>query len=182
MEYYRFDEYEITIPKIFGVIPKSIEINQSRRLWSDEEFMKDAKSKISADDYQIFCDLYGFTKQNSDKMVFGTGKLNGSFTYKFKDPRAVVGLVSVFTVYTNGIIQFRFSNIKDHIGDENCILFNSKLSETITSKRWDNKEILADKGFGPSLDLKTAFPGKEVLEAFKSMTLEYVNQVKEQIK
>ena len=180
LEYYRFDEYEITIPKIFGVVNKSVGPQQARRLWSDVTFLEDAKNNTSEKGFQYLRDLYEFTEKNADKMEFGTGKVKGSFTYKFKDSRVSSGYVSIFTVYTNGLIQFRFANIKERIGDDNCILYAARLSKIISAKRWDDKEVLTLKEFGPTLELEKAFPEGEVLEAFKSMILEYVNQIKEQ--
>jgi len=108
----------------------------------------------------------------------GTGKETGSITYKFKDPRSKSGLVSVFTVYSDGFIQFRFANIKNRIGDKYSKIFDSMLSNIIHSKNWNENDVIGGKGFGPRMPLTEAFPSKEVLNSFKTTVLDFVERVK----
>ena len=45
LEYYRFKEYEITIPKLFGIgAKKKVTGSVKTRLWDEESFMKELKS------------------------------------------------------------------------------------------------------------------------------------------
>jgi hypothetical protein len=182
LEYYKYEELEITIPKIFGIVPKKTNSFSPRKPWSKEEFLMNAENRISdAMGYEILSDLYNFTEKNADKIELGTGTGRGSFTFKFSDERATSGFVSIFTIYSDGNIQFRFANIKKRVGEGNSLLFNSKLKKVIPIITWGEKEIINSKSSSPSLELRKAFPKNENLDSFKSMVLEYIKEVKSQL-
>jgi hypothetical protein len=179
LEYYKYEDLEITIPKIFGVVTKKPESTSTRKTWSTENFLEDAKNRIADDkSFKILSEIYNFTASKADKIEFGTGAGKGSFTYKFKDTRAKSGFVSILTIYSDGTIQFRFPNIKARIGEGNCILFYSKLKNVIPNITWEEKEVVSGKGWGLSLELGKAFPQEKDLDSFKSMVLEYIKEVK----
>ena len=114
LEYYKFEEYEIVIPKLFGGVEKVIGVGKSRKTWTKSGFIQDSKERIQNQyAYQLLIDIYDFAEKKADLLEFGTGKGTGSITFKFKDLRSKSGLVSVFTVYSDGRIQFRFANIKE---------------------------------------------------------------------
>lgn len=184
LEYYKFEEYEIIIPKLFGgEIKKVIETGETRKTWTKDTLFQDAKEQIQTEyGYELLTDIYDFTEKKADLLELGTGKETGSITFKFKDPRSKSGLVSVFTVYSDGFIQFRFTNIKKRIGDKYSKIYDSMLSKTIHNKNWDDDDVISGKSFGPRILLEEAFPKREVLESFKSTVLEFVSLAKKDSK
>lgn len=117
-------------------------------------------------------------------MYLGTGKA-GSFTFKIKDSRSVSGLVSIFTIWlTNWLkeedsaLQLAFGPVKTGLGDTIVESFWEKFSKLeFVKKKWDKVKLI--NGHSPSISLKEAFPNKESLELFKSLVLEFVNEVRE---
>jgi hypothetical protein len=103
LEYYKFNEYEITIPKIFGVEVKKNIKNYSgglRKFWSKEEFLRDAKEKDNGESYKKIINLLEFSEKYAAKVAFGTGA-SGVFSHKIKTPN---GEGTLFSVYSNGEI------------------------------------------------------------------------------
>jgi hypothetical protein len=172
MEYYKYEEYEIMVPKIFGVEVKKIigSTSPGKKIWSKEEFLQDAKNKINDEQVSLLLgDFYEFTEKNADILEFGTGRETGSITYKFKDPRSKSGLVSLITIYSTGGTHIRSSNIKRCIGEK-----YSKLIESALSKEFAIKNFEKSKPFGQIC------PNKEKLERLKAIIIEFVNQAKKE--
>lgn len=172
------------VPRVIGLTAKAEAAKgkrppNERKTWDKNLLFEDVKARIE-DKYSLdlFSDLYDFTDKEPGLLELGTGKETGSITYKFKDPRSKSGLVSVFTVYSDGFIQFRFTNIKNRIGDKYSKIFDSMLSNIIHSKNWNENDVIGGKGFGPRMPLTEAFPSKEVLNSFKTTVLDFVERVK----
>jgi hypothetical protein len=170
------------VPRVIGLTAKAEAAKGKRppierKEWDTDSFIKDSKERIQNQyAYQLLIDIYDFAKK-ADLLEFGTGKGTGSITFKFKDLRAKSGLVSVFTVYSDGRIQFRFANIRNRIGDKNTEIFNTMLAKIIHNKYWDENDARTGK-ISPTILLEEAFPKKESLESFKSTVLEFVNLAK----
>jgi hypothetical protein len=179
LEYYKYEEYEIMIPKIFGVeVKKNVKTSSdsSRKTWSKDDFINDARNKIKDDEvFNIISELYDFIEKNADKLSFGSGAESGSVTFKFEDSRARSGYVSIFTVWSGGTIVFRFANIKDRIGDKYVNLYYQKLKNALPSKKW-NENVL--KGYGLRFFVKELFSDKNAMKSFKNTVMEYVKEIK----
>ena len=81
MEYYKFNEYEIMIPKIFGVeVKKSIGVKKlgSRRVWNEHDYLEQVREKLGKDGSKLI-DIYNLFKRTADSIRWGTGNVNGSF-------------------------------------------------------------------------------------------------------
>jgi len=77
MEYYKFEKYEIVIPKLFGVeVKKSMSTSGSRvmKAWTPDEFLLDAKNRLTREQYKSVEKLFNFSTQNSDDIVLGKGQ------------------------------------------------------------------------------------------------------------
>lgn len=99
LEYYKFNDYEIIIPKIFGVeVKKNIKSGDVKQEWTKEEFLRDVKEKNGEKNFEIINDLLEFSQKNADKVRYGKGK-DGVFLYKIKTSQ---GDRTVFSVYSNG--------------------------------------------------------------------------------
>lgn len=75
LEYYKFNDYEIMIPKMFGVeVKKNIKSSGSnRRKWTREDFLLDARNKCNPDVYKQVQNIFEFSQKHFDKLMYGTG-------------------------------------------------------------------------------------------------------------
>ena len=174
MEYYKFDKYEIMIPKLFGAEGKS-EGPQSTR-WTDQEFLTDAKDKINdGNNYKIFYELYEFITKNADVAVFGKGSEAGTFTFKIRDERAKSGLVAIFTLTTFGNVWLRVGNIRGNLGHEYAKLYFDKLKNILPIGLLKEEHLAKSR---PKFPLNKLFKDEETIKRFKDATMEYVREVK----
>jgi len=117
LEYYKFEEYEIMIPKLFGVeVKKNIGVSSSsqRKQWDEQSFIEQTKKELTNQADKII-NLYQYFKQNADKINWGTGYTHGSFSPVFNNLNETIG---PFTVYSDGKIQLKFGWILAHTPKE----------------------------------------------------------------
>lgn len=77
MEYYKFEKYEIMIPKLFGVeVKKSLSSSGSRvmKTWTPDDFLLDAKNRLAAEQYKALEKIFNFSVQNSNDLILGKGQ------------------------------------------------------------------------------------------------------------
>ena len=176
MEYYKFESYEIMIPKLFGVEVKKNIGRRESKVWTDENFLADAREKIKSDNtYKTLSELYNFTKDKADVADFGKGSEGGSLTFKFKDSRAKSGIVSIFTLRTFGFIWLRFGNIRNQLGHEYAKWYFDKLKSIFPAHSWKD-EILA--GNRPRFSLNKLFIDEKQIKHFEDATIEFIMEVK----
>ncbi len=112
LEYYRHEEHEIIIPKIFGAeVKKDVAVSSAsgpRRKWTEESLLADAKQKLSSEEYAAFKRIYEFSKQNADEVRLGTGAY-GSFSPIFTK----LSTKSLFTLTADRRLSFNFEWIAD---------------------------------------------------------------------
>jgi hypothetical protein len=75
-DFYRHEEQEIIIPRIYGVeVKKTVSStgHSKRRTWTENEILADAKLKLSAEQFHAYHKLFEFCKENADQINFGTG-------------------------------------------------------------------------------------------------------------
>jgi len=113
LEYYKYEDYEILIPKLFGAeVKKDIGTQTStsqRRKWNEEEFFNEVNSKLEKKYAEAIKKLYDFSKQKSDEIAWGTGPIRGSFNPKFYK----VSTRSPFSVFTDGKLGINFGWLND---------------------------------------------------------------------
>lgn len=113
LEYYKFEEYEIMIPKIFGVeVRKEVGVSSSigRRKWDETSFFEDAKLKLKDKQLGAVKELYDFSKATADQITWGTGATRSSFNVKFSD----LSNKSLYTVYSDGRLAINFGWLNDN--------------------------------------------------------------------
>lgn len=181
LEYYKFQEYEIMIPKMFGVEVKknigSSSIN-SRFVWTKDGILGLINGTLDENIKSILLDIYNFTEKHADLMEMGTGK-SGSFTFKFNDLRSKSGIVSVFSIYFDGdesSIQFTFGNIKKRLGEDYSKRFYEKLLKFEFMNGLNKEDLI--KGYSPGIYIKEIFKNKDLLKHFKEAILEFIKEVK----
>jgi len=83
LEYYKYQDYEIMIPKLYGSeIKKEIGVSKNigaGKKWDEESFFEDAEKKLKESDLKSIKILYEFSKGNADKIRWGKGTVRGSF-------------------------------------------------------------------------------------------------------
>ena len=113
-EYYKYDTYEIIIPKIFGTeVKKDIAVSSSsseRKKWTEESLLEDARNNYSEEEYAAFKKIYDFSKKKADEVKFGTGSSYGSFNPVFKK----ICQRSLYTLGTDGRLSFNFEWIRNN--------------------------------------------------------------------
>lgn len=126
-EYYKFDDYQITIPKLYGAEIKSRSDKSSgtRRKWDESSFFKDVKEKLDEKQSQSVHKLYEFSKKTADDVPFGSGTDNGSFNPRFLK----IGGRSLYTVWSNGNLTLNFPWFPE---TENGERFCSKFKESMS--------------------------------------------------
>lgn len=113
LEYYRYEDYEIMIPRLYGAeTKKSMDVRGSgiRKKWDEQSFFTDASSRLTEEQLQTLRKVYDFSKKFADEMSWGTGTQKGSFNPIFTKicPR------SLYTVYSTGRLNFNFLWMKDN--------------------------------------------------------------------
>jgi len=143
MEYYKFEKYEIMIPKLFGVeVKKSItQYSGQRKRWDSKLFLEDAKQKLIGKQFEAVEKLVNFFSNNANDINWGTGGGQGSINpifNVFNEQRKVVGLTS------NGKIGFHFGWAKRDASSKQIEYLNifkerlNKLGLKISEEKYDH--------------------------------------------
>ncbi|MDP3696469.1 MAG: hypothetical protein Q8R55_00370 [Candidatus Taylorbacteria bacterium] len=106
IEYYKHENSEIMIPKLFGAeVKKDIAIGSSsaRRRQTEEMVLEEAKQKLNDQEYTWFKQIFDFSKANADKINLGTGSY-GTFSPVFRK----LSSKSLYTVGTDKRLSFNF--------------------------------------------------------------------------
>ncbi len=107
LEYYKHDEFEIIIPKIFGVEVKknikSLVSGNSRKQWNEDEFIAQTKELLTLDSKKIIT-FYRYFVDVSDKINWGSGKIDGSFAPIFNK---LSKTTAPFSLFANGDIMIK---------------------------------------------------------------------------
>lgn len=118
MEYYKFEKYEIMIPKLFGVeVKKSMASNASgspRKKWDEQGFFEEIKKVFSGNNLEAIYKLYNFSKKSADEIHWGTGVNQSSFSARFNK----LGNRPLFVIYSDGKLKMSIEYPKREAGQE----------------------------------------------------------------
>lgn len=130
LEYYKHDEYEIMIPKLYGAeVKKDIAVASSlseRRKWDESSMIQNFKESYPDEAFLAFQKIYGFCEENADQINLGTGRY-ASFSPIFLK----LNKKSLFTVSSDGRLALNFEWLAKE---------NSESADTL-------KEIAESAGF-----------------------------------
>ncbi|MFA6919242.1 MAG: hypothetical protein WC244_04035 [Patescibacteria group bacterium] len=104
MEYYKYEQYEIMIPKLFGLeVKKNISntSNSPRKKWDEEGFFEEAKKVLSGNDLETIIKLFNFSKESADEIKWGTGVNQSSFSVRFHK----LGNKPLFVISSDGKLK-----------------------------------------------------------------------------
>ncbi len=109
LEHYKYETFEITIPKLFGSeIKKEIAKKAGfsrRRTWNESSFFEEVNSKLNDNDANTIKSLFNYLSENSDQIRWGTGSIKGSFNPIFLK----VGPKSMLSIFTDGTLQLNYA-------------------------------------------------------------------------
>lgn len=120
--YLRGDGYEALAPRLVG--PATTRPPRTAN-WTEHTFFEAASTRCSAEALALMRQLYEFTASESDRLMWGRGRSQGSFTFRVE--RGGVK-TSVFTVYTNGSVGPSFQSIETSLGSEARMTFADDLA------------------------------------------------------
>jgi hypothetical protein len=129
MEYYKYEQYEIMIPKLFGVeVKKNISNNNSPRgKWDETKFFSEIKKSFPENIFQVITKLYNFSKQEST-VSWGTGTNQGSFSAKFEK----LGTKPLFVISSDGKMKISTEYPKREASPEQIVRLD-KLNSALKS-------------------------------------------------
>lgn len=109
LKYYQFDNFEITIPKIYGAeIKKEVSTKSAisnRKTWDEQSFFSELSLNVSNNHFETIKSLYNSIVDNDLNIKWGTGSVRGSFNPVIRE----VDAKSLFTIYTDGVLQLNYA-------------------------------------------------------------------------
>ena len=169
MEYYKYKDFRITIPRLIGaegkkdVTVRPSATSSGRRKWDEQSFFEDAAQRVSKDDLAAMRKIFGFTKEHTDIIDWGTGQRNGSFSAKF----SAISQKSVYSVYSDGRLSFNFNWLHNSEEAMKCRDALKKALDEIQLDIPDNYQSIR-----PSLLTKVWVPKIDgIITAIKSVVL-----------
>ncbi len=151
LEYYKFENQEIMIPKLFGAEVKKdvgVSTSRSKQKWDEQTTLQDAKDKLG-DYYTYFEKFYNFCKDNADQINFGTGSY-ASFSPIFNS----ISSKSLVTLSTDRRLALNFEWIaRDN--EKSVIEFKKNLEELgfeFTDDFLKTRPAVLIEDWGPKVD------------------------------
>lgn len=111
LEFYKHEEFEIMIPKLFGAeVKKDVQVVDSSRRWGEEGFFEDAENrKLGETDIAAIRKLFDFSQIAADELSWGRGATRASFSPKFHK----VSHKSLYTVRSTGKMSVNLKWLDD---------------------------------------------------------------------
>lgn len=128
LEFYKYEDYEITIPKLFGAEIKK-EVNKlsgsnNRRKWDYESFFNELHSNLEEKEENQVRELYNFFNTHADNISWGSGVKRGSFNPIFNK----ISPKSLLSVFTDGTLQLNYAWL---IQNDKQIQYKSRYRELL---------------------------------------------------
>lgn len=114
LEFYKHEEFEIIIPKLYGAeIRKEVKTKTQslgrRGKWDDRSF-REKVAELSSSQSHAVLSIYEWALKTSDEMKFGTGFIRGSINPKYLN----FNKNSFFSLYSDGGITVNFGYIDNY--------------------------------------------------------------------
>ena len=113
MDFYKYDKYEIMIPRLFGAeVKKDIGASSpgTKRKWDEDSFLSDSRTKLNEQSYAAVFEMLKFSKEVGAALSWGTGNTRASFSAKFHK----IAQGSLYTVRSNGVLSANFGWLVDN--------------------------------------------------------------------
>lgn len=116
MEYYKHEDYEIMIPKLFGAeVKKDIGVSSTRagRQWDESSFFSDAEKILDKEGLETLKDLYDFARTKGT-VAWGKG-VSATFSMRLKTSEFQR---NIFTTFSKGRTWMGIGSISQFFGIE----------------------------------------------------------------
>ena len=114
MEYYKFEKYEIMIPKLSGVeVKKSVATGSPTRVIRKQDkniFLQDAAKNLNPEKMEAITKLLDFSENYADQLTWGTGTSRSSLNPRFSKTGSTR---SLYTLRSNGDLSLNFGWLED---------------------------------------------------------------------
>lgn len=116
LEYYKHNQFEIIIPKMFGAeVKKDVVSTKSRsgarRKWDKASYWQEVESKLDDSKISALRKLYSWSINNADEVTWGTGIARGSFSPRFKH----ISPISFTSMFSDGSLQISYGYLPEDI-------------------------------------------------------------------
>ena len=103
LQFYRFDGYELTLPKMYGAEVRKEAVTQSsgRRIWDEDSYFEEVTRRLPGNQVKSVRRLFEFATGHADRVTWGTGTIAGSFSVKYDH----INTRSVMSVYSHGRLE-----------------------------------------------------------------------------
>lgn len=116
MEYYKYEDYEIMIPKLFGAeVKKDIGVSSAKagRQWDEKNFFEEAEKILDKNELEILKDVYDFAGTKGT-VAWGKG-VSATFSMRLKSSEFQR---NIFTTFSKGRTWIRIGSISQFFGIE----------------------------------------------------------------
>ena len=96
LEYYKFNDYEIMIPKMFGVEVKKNIGNKSKFTWTKDKVIDELKNKNSTKIVEYVKKLFELAEKENLYIYYGKSSSYGYFSMKIKAKSKTVAVISAY--------------------------------------------------------------------------------------
>ncbi len=167
MHYFADDQTELLVPQLVGMVPQRPTAATGKRgRWDTERFFQAsaAEESNSSEVIQVMRDLLEFTEQEADKVWWGTGNVNGSYSFHLLQND---GTASLFSVFTYGTIKINLGGGKHRVPES---LWREWI---VTLRKIQGFRTLRDSDLGkwPAFPLSRALSNVTDVEQFKQSVL-----------
>ena len=110
LEYYRHEELEIMVPRLYGAeVRKEAASISNRRNWNEKTFFAEVAERLAPEHREAVRRLYEFSRDSADEIGWGKGTQRGGFSPKWTRlyPK------SLYTAYVDGDLELHFHWLGD---------------------------------------------------------------------
>lgn len=188
-EYYKHEDYEILIPKLFGAeVKKGVPTGVRPNRQDHDFFLKKVKELEDQKLSDAITDLYEFGLKEMAEPDYGTGHDLGRAYLRFEYPKAKNGFIPIMSLKSDGRFKIGFWAILNQIPDEEegkrlSMALRNKLSKLTAIAKWHDRTVEEIKEGkrgvrlgdfpGKNMAFREAFPDRKSVETFKSAILEF---------
>ncbi len=153
-EYYKHDQFEIVIPKLYGTEVKKTVANKSaiRRQWNEAEFFRVVdtdRTLVSEAQSEVVHKLWDWAKAQGAQFSWGTASIYGTFSPSFPE----LFNRSFVTVSLDGYIRINYGHLDQY-----------------PEARRHLRDVLAKHLVGQPLDSVTSLSDEELTHKFPSIS------------
>jgi hypothetical protein len=161
LERFQRQGMEIIVPLLHGTSTKTTQPSSKGVQWNETRFFQTFEQGKSAEIAARAKQLYDWATSICDRIWFGTGIAQGSFTLHFLKGKKTI---SVFTLYTDGRLTINYGWLSRQVPEHIIKDFHKRLIAIPGFSK-----IAADFTKWPSVPIAEAFNTDEAFSAFKNV-------------